>query len=55
MKGHSSEFLVAGFSRGVLNRATILQMSAILFQMIRKKQIGLAVFALCDAPMKSVN
>jgi hypothetical protein len=55
MKDHSSEILVAGFSTGILNLATILQMSAVLAHKIRKKQIGIAIFSLCDAPMKSVN
>ena len=55
MKEHSSEFLVAGFSTGILNLSNILQMYAILFHKIRKKQVGLAIFSLCDAPMKSVN
>jgi hypothetical protein len=55
MKDNSSEILVAGFSTGILNLATILQMSAVLAHKIRKKQIGIAIFSLCDAPMKSVN
>jgi len=55
MEEHSSEFLVAGFSIGALNLSNILQMSATLFHKIRKKQVGLAVFSLCDAPMKNVN
>lgn len=55
MKDHSSEFLVAGFSTGILNLSNMLQISAILFHKFRKKQTGLAIFSFCDAPMKSVN
>jgi hypothetical protein len=55
MKDYSSEFLVSGFSTKILILATILQMSAIVFHKIRKMQIRLAVFSLCDAPLKILN
>jgi hypothetical protein len=55
MKDHSSEFFISSFNAKTLILATILQMSAILFHKIRKMQTQLAMFSLCDAPMKSVN
>jgi len=48
MEDHSSEFLVAGFSTGILNLSNILQMCAISFHKIIKKEIGLAIFSLYD-------